>query len=199
MELSGLSAWITVDSTELTQYNIEVSGNKATCWIPSETGKKFTLNWRDSDRACQLAGYVYIDGVPCGGNTVPPGLPGCPVTVRKSSIPTSTMSEKPFMFSRLELTDDDSLLDGVTSQLGEISIEIWRVAVVSFMPAHGIYFPEAQKVHEKSKKALAHRVELGDEVFAPQTQFSKVAKTDYAPLATFTFKYRSLGGSLIST
>jgi len=31
--------------------------------------------------------------------------------------------------------------------------------VVSFMPAHGIYFPEAQKVHEKSKKALAHRVE----------------------------------------
>ena len=66
--------------------------------------QKFTLNWRDSDRACQLAGYVYIDGVPCGGNTIPSGVYGFPVTVKKSSIPTSTMSEKPFIFSRLELT-----------------------------------------------------------------------------------------------
>ena len=41
MELNGFSAWITVDGTDLTHYNVEVSpeGDKATCWIPSEAGK----------------------------------------------------------------------------------------------------------------------------------------------------------------
>jgi hypothetical protein len=37
---------------------------------------------------------------------------------------------------------------------------------------------------------------LGNEVFAPQTQFSKAVKLDSVPLAIFVFKYRSLGLSL---
>jgi len=45
------------------------------------------------------------------------------------------------------------------NNLGEISIEIWKVAIVAAVPpAHAIQFPDDQKVHERSKKALAHRV-----------------------------------------
>jgi hypothetical protein len=58
------------------------------------------------------------------------------------------------------VSDDDSFLDhhGSVNNLGEISIEIWRVVALNAMVAHAIPFPEEQKVHERSKKALAHCV-----------------------------------------
>ena len=41
LELNGFKAWISVDSAELEQYDINLSGdsNTITCWIPSEAGK----------------------------------------------------------------------------------------------------------------------------------------------------------------
>lgn len=47
MDLKGYSAWITVDGTELKQYNVEISpeGNKASCWIPSEAGKASNITY----------------------------------------------------------------------------------------------------------------------------------------------------------
>jgi hypothetical protein len=97
------------------------------------------------------------------------------------------------------------------NNLGEISIEIWNVSMVAAAsPLHTITFPEDQKVHERSKKALAHRVKcelsclrlcdsadrlcrLGEDIFTPQQQRIRVKQTDVAPLVTFTFKYRSFG------
>jgi len=198
MDLKGYSAWISVDGKALKEYNIEISnGDSATCWIPSEAGKRFTVNWRDSNRTNRISSFVKLDGTGCGGNVVAAAFPGMPlasVTVQKSTISTSIMTEKPFLFSPLELTDDDSFLDRhvTVNNLGEISIEIWRVSAVAMTQAHAIQFPEDQKVHERSKKALAHCVKLGDEIFAPQRQPVQVKKTDIAPLVTFTFKYRSL-------
>lgn len=57
-------------------------------------------------------------------------------------------------------TDDDSFLDqqGTTVNLGEITIEIWRVAAGAAVTSYSVPIPDAQKVHERSKKALAHRV-----------------------------------------
>jgi hypothetical protein len=130
MDLNGYSAWISVDGTALREYNIEVSnGNSATCWIASEAGKasrsffcfdefhslkpssfnvqNFTVNWRDSNRTSRISGFVKLDGTLCGGNTVAPmgfGAPLGPVTIQKASISTSIMTEKPFLFSPLELT-----------------------------------------------------------------------------------------------
>lgn len=61
------------------------------------------------------------------------------------------------------ISDDDSYLEQqvAVDNLGEISIEIWRVAIIAASQTHGIPFPEDQKVHERSKKALAHRVKWG--------------------------------------
>jgi hypothetical protein len=131
MDLKGYSAWISVDGAALKEYNVEVSnGKNATCWIASEAGKashsyhthallrqaygetspniqKFTVNWRDSDRSSMISGFVKLDGIACGGHTISPALPGMPltpVTAQKSAVPTSVMTEKPFLFSPLELT-----------------------------------------------------------------------------------------------
>jgi hypothetical protein len=134
MDLKGYSAWISVDGAALKEYNVEVSnGKNATCWIASEAGKasylchtygfwqtssvglrqdflniqEFAVNWRDSNRSSMVSGLVKLDGTPCGGHTVSPALPGMPltpVTVQKSTVPTSVITEKPFLFSPLELT-----------------------------------------------------------------------------------------------
>lgn len=66
--------------------------------------QKFTVNWRDTNRLSMIGGFVKMDGISCGGNTVNPGIPGMPVTIQKSSVPASNMTEKPFLFSPLELT-----------------------------------------------------------------------------------------------
>ncbi|KAF7966197.1 hypothetical protein HWV62_39704 [Athelia sp. TMB] len=130
----------------------------------------------------------------CGGNVLHATASRAPVTVSKSTIPSSTMTEKAFMFAPLELTDDDSFLDhqGSTANLGEIALEIWRVIPGAPSDAYNIPIPDVRKVHERSKKALAHRVKLGDDVFAIQRPAISVRKIDRTPVAKFIFKYRSL-------
>ena len=58
--------------------------------------------------------------------------------------------------------DDDSYLDAMTSSLhiGEISIDIWTVELGQCYKhkCSGSMTPVEQKVHEHSKKALAHCV-----------------------------------------
>lgn len=56
--------------------------------------------------------------------------------------------------------DDEMYLDaqGSTQNLGEISVEIWHAVPIGqgqHMPTH---LNGDQKVHESSKKALAHRI-----------------------------------------
>lgn len=58
--------------------------------------------------------------------------------------------------------DDDAYLAHPTSQhLGEISLAIWRIAVGLRSDATFIPIPEDPKIHERSKKALDHRVKCG--------------------------------------
>lgn len=55
--------------------------------------------------------------------------------------------------------DDDSYLDHQgASNLGEIAIDIYRVAILSTTEPKAVELGDDQKVHERSKKALAHRV-----------------------------------------
>jgi len=158
MDLKGYSAWISVDGTALKEYNIEVSnGNKATCWIASEAGKMFSVNWRDSNRSDRVSGFIHLDGILCGGKTVPPtyhGVSRMSVNVQMSTISTSIMTEKPFLFSSLELTDDDSYLDrqAALTNLGEISVEIWRVAIDRMRCPMGYNFLKIKRSMKSPKK-----------------------------------------------
>lgn len=45
LQSKGYAAWITVGDVELEQYGVEadIFGENLTCWIPSETGKVWTL------------------------------------------------------------------------------------------------------------------------------------------------------------
>ncbi|KAK0185141.1 hypothetical protein F5146DRAFT_1166506 [Armillaria mellea] len=63
------------------------------------------------------------------------------------------------MFTSLELTDDEELLHSSSlPALGEISIEIWRVKKLAHSSFRGKSFAEVGKIHERSRKAIAHCV-----------------------------------------
>jgi len=196
MKLRGFLAWILVDGKEVNQYGVETKESKVTCWIPSEAGKKFTVRWKDSApyRDVVTAGYVYLDGIRCGGRFINRSVGTQVDTVERSSAATSITTERPYVFSPIEFTDDDTSFNQNASlhALGEISIEIWRVEMGRAISDPNTIFPEEQKVNERSKKALVHRVKLGEEVQAMQSPVCPCNKLDLEPAVTFVFKYRPL-------
>lgn len=127
MQIKGFHAWVLVDGIELNQYGVETSseGDKVTCWIPSEAGKarwlshiltnvgspcvfiqKFTVKWRDSSRHREVttAGYVYLDGIKCGGRFIKKSTESRIDIAERSSAATSLNTERPYVFSPIEFT-----------------------------------------------------------------------------------------------
>jgi len=111
--------------------------------------------------------------------------------MKKSGFSTSSTTIRPFSFAPLQLTDDDAFLDSASKDLGEISIQIWRIAVAGINYKWGPA-PVEQKVHERSKKATSHRVQLDAEVTRPHRNGRVARRLDKEPLLTFIFKYRPL-------
>ena len=109
-----------MDDTELPQYGIQYSpdGKQVTCWVPSEIDKvglmapltevnddllqKFCVCWNESHRLFPMLGRVYVDGTRYGGKYLKQRSKQA--SVRMYSADTSPTTERPFVFSRLELT-----------------------------------------------------------------------------------------------
>ncbi|KAK0434021.1 hypothetical protein EV421DRAFT_2039913 [Armillaria borealis] len=193
VRFASVSAWVSVDDVPLPEFGEEVShtDRKVTCWIPSETGKAFHIHWKHEDlyRNDCTTGWAYVDGKFVSGRILDPGNDTACVT----GVTTSDVTVRPIMFTSLEMTDDEELLHSPTlSELGEINIEIWRVERLGRSSFQGKSFVEVGKIHERSKKAIAHCVKTGDDIALPKpATFSDVKKLSH--LVTFIFKYRPLG------
>ncbi|KAJ7020007.1 hypothetical protein C8F04DRAFT_925977, partial [Mycena alexandri] len=196
LHLREFSAWVSIDGEkEASEYNVEISDDKetATCWIASELGKKFSVNWTNSSYRGDTLGSVKMDGNSCGGKILYGRT--LPSTAVKDGIADGAYAIKPFVFSSLSLTDDDAYLGGGTSNqlqdLGviELSIHPVRVSMTRHGAANGPSRDlSALKVHERSKKAVTQQVTFG---LARPTQF--VHATRAGPdMVTFCFKYRPL-------
>ncbi|KAJ7121338.1 hypothetical protein C8R43DRAFT_1033888 [Mycena crocata] len=189
------SAWISIDGTETPEYDIEMSEDKktVTCWIASELGKTFSIHWRNSSYHHDTSGIVKMDGNSCGGQiiygrTLPRSAVKSGVTVAHGS------SIKPFMFSSLTLTDDDTYLGGSSHQdLGVIELVIYPVKVSNSRGATSTGKDlSALKVHERSKKAVTQQITLAQPKKL-EVPFVFVSAPRSGPdLAKFLFKYRPL-------
>ncbi|PBL00235.1 hypothetical protein ARMGADRAFT_1159601 [Armillaria gallica] len=194
VKLNSISAWISVDDVPLPEFGEEVfhADRKVTCWIPSEAGKTFCINWKHEELSgvgC-TAGWASVDGKFVAGKTIDPGHG---TVARVAGVVTSAVTVRPIMFTSLELTDDEELLHNSTlSELGEIEIEIWRAQKLARKPFQGTSFGEVGKIHERSKKAIVHCARTGDEIHVSKPMDSIDVKR-LSHLVTFIFKYRPLG------
>ncbi|KAI6099630.1 hypothetical protein F5141DRAFT_388977 [Pisolithus sp. B1] len=199
MRLGDFSAHVVVEKEELKEYEVTVnsSGTQATCWIGSEAGKKFSVNWRrHSINGLASRGCVTVDGITCGRKT---SLP----TDNKDTASCSAMvrgtTRRDLMFCNLQLSDDEALLGkAVPSYLGEITLHIVcgtfrqkrrRVQGTSLqLTSH------ANTYHEKSvKKLTTHCVGFGPERKRSSPTVHWTVTPNQDPPLEFIFKYRPIG------
>ncbi|KAF9469389.1 hypothetical protein BDZ94DRAFT_1126573, partial [Collybia nuda] len=202
LQLDDFTAWISLNGVAAEAYAIENSAvNSVTCWIASEAGTKFSVNWRNNTRNFAVQGAVSIDGIECDNHIMldAHNYPNRPNAVGVCYARTSDYTCRDFMFSAIEVTDDDEYLHtlGRTYQFGTITLDLWRLQVVNVVTKplehqYGGPVLESQIVHERSKKAGTHHVKYGEEYASPPPVVDMVTgyKLDQAPCASFTFKYR---------
>ncbi|KAF7357834.1 hypothetical protein MVEN_00829500 [Mycena venus] len=186
------SAWVTIDDKEAAEYDVETSEDEriVTCWIASELGKKFSICWRNSSLPRDVAGYVKVDGNACGGK-VSYHRTDLGRTHPKSGVTDGT-TLKPFVFSSLELSDDDALLGTSSFQdLGLIELAIKPVHVMGLTDLP-IYSLSDLKVHERLKKAVTQQIALAEpEALKQPVRCVKVLPTG-PEFVKFHFKYRPI-------
>ncbi|KZP17642.1 hypothetical protein FIBSPDRAFT_1046661 [Athelia psychrophila] len=217
LELSDFSAWIECGGSELECYAIEYSDDRATatCWIASEIGKQFDVLWsRDSESKSHtedMCGLLFIDDVRCAGKPMRAESKKC--RWYSGGIRTSPSTIRPYAFGSMQLTgmftqiqlsdcvltfnipDEDALMDTQCStNLGNIVLEIWRVTMSR--ESQAARFGEdplgEPKIHEQTKKAVDHKVKLGEEIFTGPKRLTTRSGTCDQKLIEFTFKYRPI-------
>ncbi|KAJ7222923.1 hypothetical protein C8J57DRAFT_1198248 [Mycena rebaudengoi] len=200
MQLGQFSASVSVDGVQLANYAPEYSadGKEATCWIASESDKKFCVEWKNvkAKESCVILGYVAVDRIDCGGREMI--LSGNRVSRgSRDSVSTSETTRRDLVFAEQALTDDDAYLNTVISpHLGTIRLELWetRMAPVPIMqkpwtaPAL-----EPQILHEQSKKVIGHSVQFGAEYQSHNNRYVGFQPEKTRHLVTFVFKYRPIG------
>ncbi|TFK57079.1 hypothetical protein OE88DRAFT_1722095 [Heliocybe sulcata] len=199
LRCNDFSAWVTVDGIQLECYSEQTSsdGRTVTCWIASEVGKAFHIHWEHSSAFLGGAtgAYLNVDGFNCGGVALRPSLgqtKGC-----MTGFGTSDSTEKPLMFSSLDLTDDDCYLDNGSGiqNLGQIKLVLRRVEFTNTINAtwqQPDSIPKDRKVHERTKKAGSHSVKLGDDVVCKKQMQVTVKALGIAPVAIFIFRYNPI-------
>ncbi|KAL4078875.1 hypothetical protein V8B97DRAFT_2021219 [Scleroderma yunnanense] len=188
MRLGDYTASTLVDGKELEEYEVTVGpgATHATCWVASEAGKK---------RVVTTCGKVTLDGMYCNGGWIFPGCLGQQDTGCCSSI-TYGAKKRDIMFSNLQLSDDEALLEIPVSQhFGEISLEIkyGKGVIQRHTTARGNRTLNlTTKRHEKSMKKLSsHCVGFGPEDYCPPGRVVDFTPNQDPPI-TFAFKYRPL-------
>ncbi|KAJ6507177.1 hypothetical protein C8R47DRAFT_1100518 [Mycena vitilis] len=193
LDSKDFSAWVSIEGVEAPEYGPEVSENQQdySCWIASEVGKKFTVNWMNRSAPGLTGGGVQVDGHKCGFEAI--ASETRPISAFMDGIPETDTKTRPFVFTPLELTDDDAYLESASHpHLGLIKLEIWRVDVGGGMAPTIVAVPSTQKVHERSKKGMNQQIQFGDAVEHALVQSAQIRRVGSGPLVTFSFKYRSL-------
>ncbi|GAA5826951.1 hypothetical protein JCM11251_002177 [Rhodosporidiobolus azoricus] len=191
------SASVEVDDQPVPVYKVEhPSDMKTTCYVEAQEGKEFKVVFTNSSyHNSSIAAFLKLDGTESGGYTIE--------TVGKRAVyeskRISVTTVRPFMFAKLNLTDDADLAtadEHAVKNLGTIQIELYRVHVVGTEYKQEI-FKEAKQhtFDERSKKAtLSHQAGYG--AAKSNVDSGKRVRCDYvdrygSPFKVLEFKYRS--------
>ncbi|KAK1227285.1 hypothetical protein PQX77_009702 [Marasmius sp. AFHP31] len=181
-------AWITIGGKTCEEYDVQVSEETrtVTCWIASEEGKEYEVNWKCNRLTDTVNGGVSVDGTRCGGKL----LRTAGHEIQMTGVRTSHTTIARFIFSPVKTTDDNaSILTPDSPELGDIKINLRTVQSTQQAPFQET--PAEKTFHETAKKCGNHQTR-----FQPTTvaYASVVSCKEYGePVAVFRFKYRPLG------
>ncbi|KDQ14881.1 hypothetical protein BOTBODRAFT_331922 [Botryobasidium botryosum FD-172 SS1] len=194
----GFSAWIVSEGKRLETFKPEIEDLEEgedkvmSGWTPSEAGKKFSVHWRDNKGGMETVGCLFIDGSPAGEGAIDGR------TWKSQSLPGHFVSEdefRPFQFSKLQVTNDESAGTAPSDELGEIILIIRRCIIGGPSSFKQESFGEQGPVHEKAKKGHFHQITLADSkelsCHKPWHTWRPYSEEDAkAPLVFFVFNYR---------
>ncbi|CAA7269476.1 unnamed protein product [Cyclocybe aegerita] len=166
-------------------------GDYSACWIASEEGKAFTVDVHKLHKNFPCASHLHVDGNWMLGRVIPnESLSPASLTGTQTGLET----EKPFLFTSMKLTDDDSFLSSsqTVRDIGEIKINVYRISNLQDQENplyNGTVLSDDKKVHERAKKATEHRVKSGEEVKVAACKLQSC--TRHEQVAKFVFRYRS--------
>ncbi|KDQ51704.1 hypothetical protein JAAARDRAFT_50635 [Jaapia argillacea MUCL 33604] len=172
MRASNIQAWITIDGETLAEYHEThyETGNRKTCecWIPSEAGKSFVIQWKDSHLERVLFVILLVDGVLVDGNT----LDGDPL-------------------------EEDENSDGIL-ELGTIELRFYKTtidSVLQLVPATS--FPKIESVMRgntaSGKVVVLLCFRFGEEEEVDRVDIMEGLSRTKKPFITFKFRYRPRG------
>ncbi|KAA1469445.1 hypothetical protein DENSPDRAFT_604044 [Dentipellis sp. KUC8613] len=188
----GFDAWITSDGTELPEYEVAVDEekHKVTCWIASEQGKTFVVNWRDTGTKIDSAAYISLDGFKVAGYF----LFGEGATCR-TGVRTGPSAERPFTFADVDDGKGAAPDPGVDpKQLGMIVLKIRQIRRTGGY--HPNDFPSIPNPTKGKHRIYEMRVGYGSETTTCSQHestwsFEPYDKQNRGAFVTFIFRYRS--------
>ncbi|KAK7678139.1 hypothetical protein QCA50_018932 [Cerrena zonata] len=194
MKLNNFEVYVQADGENLPEYQVKLEqGSKTTtCFIPSQSGKKFEIRWKSSINE-EATVQCRIDGRHMGSSMTQRHGSSSRFGVRVS--PTQRL---PYVFSDLVLVDDENVMidNSVLSKLGTIEVIVTRAIRLPSNNSAINWHPHVPNnigpLHEKSKKVGGHCVSLGKPVTcAPDPRSrSKPLYPGEGHWAKFVFQYR---------
>ncbi|KAG6819270.1 hypothetical protein H0H93_013552 [Arthromyces matolae] len=189
MRFENFEAAIHVDGSALKEYEVtfDERTKQATCWIASEEGKPFEIVYKPI-RAVpfMVSGKVDVDGRHLGGFSIE----AYHRNKKRIGYALSTDIARPFLFTTLQVTDNEAIASAPSPALGEIQIEVWHIERGQYSPGMVLDL-SINPTHENSKKKMVHhhQVNFGAE---QSHNCSFITSKRIEKLVTFVFKYRSL-------
>ncbi|GAA6062246.1 hypothetical protein JCM10212_001760 [Sporobolomyces blumeae] len=202
--------WVTVDGKVAPVHSVKHdTENKVSCYIETKEGKPFAVhiaNLRTTSPPHSFVHRLHVDGQYCHGGLTRQGhdlySEGLSYDLRFSHFmgrKTSATTLQPFLFGKLESTDDDNEAcpdEHRIKAVGTIGVKYVRIENIRRYAGTSTYLvPTAPaKIHEKSKKArLSHQAIFGPDKSVEEefrSTFDWIDKPE-SPFLEFEFMYRS--------
>ncbi|KAF7291091.1 hypothetical protein MKEN_01491000 [Mycena kentingensis (nom. inval.)] len=198
MRSEHFEVWIHIDGQRkpATEYRLTESEDNGgttvlSCYIASERGKKFSVRWKNKSYTEHesISYNIFVDGKnvdrtqmthddedPLPAEDTIPGI---------TSVDGKTI--RPFMFSPLQLTDEDD--ESEDDDLGVIEVNMWPVEVEESNPRYTQPALPQLVVSEKKKKARTEQVSVSAPVHVPAKERSRVIGTKFIGSVVMRFRF----------
>ncbi|KAL8283990.1 hypothetical protein RQP46_005103 [Phenoliferia psychrophenolica] len=163
----GLNGWIEVDGKKAPIYSMTHLKDQRTtrCFIEARNNATFTVHARHepSKLSTDMAADVFVDGAMMAGTVI--ALDSPHTTHSFTGVRTSETSERAFVFSRPQTTDDADLAthnEAIVRNMGTIQIRFFRVGGMTLVERQYVVPKGDAVLDEKAKKAtVSHATTLG--------------------------------------